>query len=100
MPLPPSPPSLKQIIHLTLTPHQNQQHQPPPQRHVSPEETSEFPSSLYCPIADEPPVNGVRFVIPDPNGVVNRQVFEYSQLFRTVFTTYDLSWICRFSVCR
>ena len=59
------------------------------QRRVTPDESEyEFPSILTCPINDEPPISGVRFVIPDANNAVSQQVFEYSALFCNVFTVW------------
>lgn len=58
---------------------------------VSPAEDDtydDFPSELTCPLTFEPPARGVRFLIPDAEGHTNRQCFEYSFLFRNVFTAW------------
>lgn len=45
---------------------------------------TDFEDLLLCPINQQPPVKGVRFTIPDNNGFVSPQVFEYSALVKYV----------------
>jgi len=44
------------------------------------------PSNLICSLMKDPPVNGVTFEIPTPSGLISKQVFEYSCLFRMIAT--------------
>jgi len=47
----------------------------------------DFPSHLICPIALEPPIEGVTFGVPNRDGSTHPQAFEYSALFRFISTT-------------
>ena len=50
-----------------------------------------FPSGKTCPITFHPPAQGVRFTVPDDNGFISDQVFEYSALFRMIFHPFGAS---------
>ena len=46
----------------------------------------DFPSLLTCPINMEPPAVPVTFDVPNEDGVLCSQVFEYSALYRAIYT--------------
>lgn len=47
---------------------------------------TEFRSDLLCPLTQEPPARGCRFNTPLDNGTVPNTVFEYSALYRHIYT--------------
>ena len=62
------------------------------ERHGLPDNTNneeeEFPGIDTCPISFVPPARAVRFSIRSSDGTASPQVFEYSELFRNVFTLW------------
>jgi hypothetical protein len=56
----------------------------PPRNSFDDDDDDEFEDLLLCPINQQPPVKGVRFTIPDSNGFVSPQVFEYSALVKYI----------------
>ena len=43
-----------------------------------------FPSTMICPFVDEPPTRPYCFNVPNANGVMPHQVFEWAHLYRYV----------------
>ena len=54
-------------------------------------------SQHVCPLSCEPPFQGVHFDVPDSNGHITEQVFEWSQLYRWNATPGNLN--ARRNVC-
>ena len=52
-----------------------------------PTDDDNLPSRLLCPLlVNEPPVRGVTFEVPTASGIVSSQIFEYSEIFRHIYT--------------
>ena len=52
----------------------------------SEDDDSEYPSTLECPICQEPPTRPSFFLVPDADGSDSVQVFEYRDMYRNILT--------------